>query len=110
MWYDSKEVKQLASSKKTWQMASDIKNIRDNKKNHFWFNSGTLKFSTIHSFKGWEASTLILIIEPKFDSGDFQQSFDELIYVGLTRSKSNLVVLNYGNQEYHDKLKSLFAN
>lgn len=109
-WYESKEVMQIASAKKTWQMSSDIKDVRDNKKNHFWFNSGTLKISTIHSFKGWEAGTLILIIEPKFDLGDFQQSFDELIYVGLTRSRSNLVVLNYGNQDYHDKLETLFAD
>jgi hypothetical protein len=109
-WYNSEGVKQIACAKKTWQMASDIKNIRDNKKNHFWFNSGTIKFSTIHSFKGWEAGTLILIIEPKFDYGDTIQAFDELIYVGLTRSRSNLVVLNYGNKDYHDKLETLFVS
>lgn len=86
---------------------SVIKNIRDNKKIHFWFNRGTLKISTIHSFKGWEANTLILLIEPKYDFGDFKLSFDELIYVGLTRSKLNLVIINYGNIEYHDDLENL---
>lgn len=108
-WYGSNEVKSIASTK-PWQLKSDIKNVRDNKKNHFWFNSGTLKFSTIHSFKGWEANTLILIIEPKFDHADSQVAFDELIYVGLTRSRSNLVVLNYGNLDYHNKLEALFAS
>lgn len=109
-WYDSKEVQIIASAKTSWKANGVVKNVRDNKKFHFWFNSGTLKISTIHSFKGWEANTLILIIEPRYDNGEFQLSFDELIYVGLTRSRSNLVVLNYGNVEYHKKLESLFLN
>ncbi len=107
-WYDSKEVQAIASTKASWKIDSIIKDIRDNKKFHFWFNSGTLKFSTIHSFKGWEANTLVLIIEPRYEYGEFQLSFDELIYVGLTRSRSNLVVLNYGNNDYHKKLEALF--
>ena len=36
--------------------------IRRNKKLHFWMNNGTMKLSTIHSFKGWEIPTLFLII------------------------------------------------
>ena len=30
---------------------------------NFWNNRGLVKFSTIHSFKGWEVDTLFLIIE-----------------------------------------------
>ena len=37
--------------------------IRRGRKLHFWGNAGTTKFSTIHSFKGWETHTLVLIIE-----------------------------------------------
>ena len=34
---------------------ADYKFIRTNKKLHFWMNSGTIKISTINSFKGWES-------------------------------------------------------
>ena len=84
------------------------KKIRDYKKIHFWMNSGTIKFSTINSFKGWESEVLFLIIEKKYDSNnDFNISFDELLYTGLTRCRSNLIVINLGNKEYHNKIKPL---
>ena len=68
-----------------------------------------MKLSTIHSFKGWEANTLFLILEPRYESGEFNLSFDELIYTGLTRSKLNLIILNYGNVDYHKQLEELFT-
>ena len=68
-----------------------LESIRDNKKYNFWFNSGTIKLSTIHSFKGWESELLFLIIEPKQ-----KIVFDELIYTGITRSRSQLIIVNYG--------------
>lgn len=48
--------------------SDSYKNIRDNKKLHFWMNSGTLKISTINSFKGWESEVVFLILEPKYES------------------------------------------
>jgi superfamily I DNA/RNA helicase len=45
------------------RQASILKVIRNNKKIHFHAKSGTVKISTIHSFKGWESDTLFLIIE-----------------------------------------------
>lgn len=84
------------------------KNIRDNKKLHFWMNSGTIKISTINSFKGWESEVLFLIIEPIYDrTTSFNLSFDELLYTGLTRCKRNLVVINFGNKEYDSKMRPL---
>jgi len=71
-----------------------LKNIRRFKKNHFWMKTGTVKISTIHSFKGWEISTLILIIEK-------QDQNDELIYTALTRARKNLIIFNLGNVNYH---------
>ena len=56
--------------------------------------SGTIKLSTIHSFKGWEIHTVVLIIE------DSERVNPELIYTGLTRAKQNLIILNLGNQTY----------
>ena len=87
------------------RMSDRIKMIRNNKKLHFYMNSGTVKISTVHSFKGWESETLFLIIERKYSG--MSQSFDEILYTGLTRSRNNLVIINYGNEEYHEKLKTL---
>ena len=65
-------------------------------------NSGTVKISTIHSFKGWECENLFLIIEKRHSL-----SFDEILYTGITRSRTNLIIINYGNTEYNDKLNEL---
>lgn len=85
--------------------SEDYKNIRDNKKLHFWMNSGTIKISTINSFKGWESEVVFLIIEPDFMVSN--TSFDELIYTGLTRCRKNLEIINLGNKNYDSKIRSL---
>lgn len=90
--------------------SSNYKNIRDNKKLHFWMNSGTIKISTINSFKGWESEVVFLVLEPKYDkSTTFNLSFDELLYTGITRCKRNLIVINFGNEEYDIKIRPLIA-
>ena len=78
--------------------------IRKNKKTHFWMNTGTLKISTIHSFKGWESEFVFLLLEN--NSGNL----DELIYTGLTRSRRNLVIINFGNIEYDQKIRPLIQS
>lgn len=86
----------------------DYKQIRDNKKLHFWMNSGTIKISTINSFKGWESEVIFLLIEPKYDNQSyFNMAFDELLYTGLTRCRRNLVIINFGNKEYDIKMRPL---
>jgi superfamily I DNA/RNA helicase len=92
-----------------WNVSrGNYKNIRDHKKLHFWMNSGTIKVSTINSFKGWESEVVFLIIEPKYDmTTAFNLSFDELLYTGLTRSRNNLVIINYGNEEYDKKIRPI---
>ena len=86
----------------------EIERIRHNKKFNFWMNSGTIKLSTIHSFKGWEIHTLFLII----DSGNELDEFlsDELVYAGITRCRFNLYILNIGNIKYHDFFTSSVKN
>ncbi len=84
--------------------STNYKYIRDNKKFNFWMNSGNIKISTIHSFKGWESETVFLILQKHFD-GD--STFNELLYTGITRTRSNLVVINLGNEECHEKMKFL---
>jgi hypothetical protein len=86
----------------------NYKTIRDNKKLHFWMNSGTIKVSTINSFKGWESEVVFLILEPKYDmTTAFNLSFDELLYTGLTRCRRNLIIINYGNEEYDKKIRPI---
>lgn len=87
------------------KQTSNLKMIRNNKKIHFYMNSGTVKISTVHSFKGWESETLFLILEKKYSQ--MQMTFDEILYTGITRSRTNLIIINFGNEEYHNKLKTL---
>lgn len=85
----------------------DINQIRRNKKIHFSMDTNVLKLSTIHSFKGWESSTVILILEP--EQTNEQQKYtvrpeensEELIYTAITRCKENLFVINCGNEKFH---------
>lgn len=85
------------------RQSNNLKMIRNNKKLHFHMNSGTVKVSTIHSFKGWESETIFLILE----NFNFQMTFDEILYTGITRSRANLILINYGNKDYHTKLNEL---
>ena len=121
-WYLSNDLSDLLNTDKRYslrmleqnypqykQLTKSLKLVRDNKKHHFWYDRGTLKLSTIHSFKGWETNTLFLILEEQFNEGsDFLTSFEELIYTAITRSKTNLIVLNYGNTTHHENMVDLF--
>lgn len=80
---------------------NELHNIRRNRKFNFTMNAGTLKICTVHSFKGWEVSTLILLIDKEDDISE------ELIYTGLTRAINNLIVINLGNDKYHEFFKKI---
>ncbi|WP_027454882.1 nuclease-related domain-containing DEAD/DEAH box helicase [Xylanibacter brevis] len=88
---------------------SEIEKIRKNRKANFWMNRGTIKLSTIHSFKGWESPALFLVIEDSIGSNAVLNNqlqpvefSDELVYTGLTRCQNYLFIINLGNQVYHD--------
>ena len=78
----------------------EIKTIRRNKRFNFWMNSGGIKISTVHSFKGWEINTLLLIIDTKSN-----HETDEIIYTALTRCRNRLFILNIDNTVYDDYFK-----
>ena len=84
--------------KKEANLEWKIDDIRRNKKNHFYMKTGTMKLSTIHSFKGWEIQTLVLLIEDEDLDDDFIT--EELIYTGLTRTRQNLLIINTDIQKY----------
>ena len=69
--------------------------IRRLKKLSFQLNSGGLKISTIHSFKGWESYAVILLVSEKC----FKNK--ELVYVGITRAREVLYILSE-SAEFND--------
>lgn len=86
----------------------EIEKLRRTKKNHFWMKTGTVKLSTIHSFKGWEINTLFLFIEPEEDDNEFTNA--ELVYTALTRAKRNLIIFNLGNKKYDEFFRAEIQN
>lgn len=68
------------------QFQEEIAKIRRRKKSFFMQNSGLIKMSTIHSFKGLEAQTVFCILTAEDDA--------EMVYTGITRSQKNLVVFD----------------
>ena len=82
-------------------MKNDLEKIRRIKKFGFNNNSGKLKICTIHSFKGWESDTLVLIID-----NEDKKINEELIYTAITRCKKNLLIFNIGKKKYDEFFKS----
>lgn len=99
----SNELKEFKKEYSSARQSNNCKLIRNNKKIHFYMNSGTIKISTIHSFKGWESETVFLLLE----NFNLPMTFDEILYTGITRTRANLILINYGNLAYHEKLKEL---
>lgn len=87
-----------------WQLDDKLRKVRRNEKIAFQMNRGTIKMSTIHSFKGWEAENVFLILEePRgYDAGTTDE---ELIYTGITRSKNQLLFLNKHLTKYKQFLE-----
>jgi hypothetical protein len=89
-------------------MHDRLEDLRKIRKNHFWMKTGTVKLSTVHSFKGWEIDTLFLFIENEDDGNEFTNA--ELIYTGLTRARKNLIIFNLGNLKYDQFFKDEINN
>lgn len=103
----SKEIKEeLARRFSPYSMQYKLSYDRVDKAEKYRFTmlSHKLKMSTIYSFKGWEAKTVICIIQ----AGDSEQS--ELVYTAITRAKDNILVINLGNSTYHEFFKKNMTN
>lgn len=83
----------------------ELEKIRNVYKNNFKVNYGSIKLSTIHSFKGLDSHAVILVILP----GVFDK---ELIYVGLTRAREYLYIISYNSSfnAFIKSNKSMFNN
>lgn len=91
----------------------DIEDIRRVAKTHFTTDCDMVKFSTIHSFKGWESKSIILIILPQVSASvkpvgyctQKQYNMNSLLYTAITRARCNLFVINIANEKYGDFFK-----
>jgi hypothetical protein len=72
-------------------------NIRRSKKIGFNLNSGVIKISTIHSFKGYEIPNLFLIIHKDAKEEDHE----EVVYTGITRSKFDIMIFTHEDSQYN---------
>lgn len=76
-----------------------------------------LKMSSIHNFKGSEATSVILIIPYLTDNEGNQcevrhlvhkdEDINATIYTAITRAREKLFIFNLGNNEYHDLFESI---
>ena len=81
----------------------ELKAVRSSQKYNFWMNGGAIKLSTIHSFKGWEISNLIMVLHDGMeDEENLRLSRNELIYTALTRCRGHLVIINIGNEQLNN--------
>ncbi len=71
------------------QNKENVERVRRAKKNHFYANSGLVKFSTIHSYKGLESKTVFYLMDADDDA--------EIVYTSITRSSENLVIFDVGS-------------
>lgn len=69
-----------------------LKRLRNNRKLFFQLNSGYLKLSTVHSFKGMEAKTAIYVA--------MKSDKVEMIFTGMTRGKENCLIFVQGESKF----------
>lgn len=72
----------------------ELRRLSASRKQGFNLNSGVMKLSTLHSFKGFE-SPMVFVLVNDLDG-------PELVYTGLTRAKENIVVLLPDGSQYFD--------
>lgn len=71
------------------QNKENVEKMRRVKKNHFYTNSGLVKLSTIHSYKGLESKTVFYVMSEDDDA--------EIVYTSITRSSENIVIFDIGS-------------
>jgi len=65
--------------------------LRRGYKAGFWMQGGRIKVCTIHSFKGWELSNILVFFNPEEEQ---EQAKVPLLYTAITRSQQNLTIYN----------------
>lgn len=82
-------------------LARTLTKIERRKKTFFVQNSGLMKFSTIHSFKGMESKTIFCILHATDDP--------EIVYTAITRARENLILFDALNSNYLKFFNSVYG-
>lgn len=77
----------------------------DELRRRFYLSSSHLKISTVKSFKGLEIDNIILVIDVTINLPIIET---EELYVGLTRAKRNLAIIN-NNIEFFKCLNEIYG-
>jgi hypothetical protein len=103
MFEEAAEVDVLAAriDRDSPQFREEIAKIRRRKKCFFMQNSGLIKMSTIHSFKGLEAQTVFCILTPEDEA--------EMVYTGITRAQKNLVIFDSSTSRFRSFFQTHMA-
>lgn len=94
------------ASQASYGYKQDLDRLEKVNKNRFTMQTRYLKLSTIQSFKGWEAKTIICILQEDSDNDDNLRMSSQLVYTGITRAQENLFVINIGNNAYDEFFKT----
>ncbi len=108
----NKEYNQVSTRSST-HFRENLENIRRVAKTHFTTDCDELKFSTIQSFKGWESTNIILLLQPT-GIRDYniqeRENTPALIYTALTRARCNLFIVNMRNTIYNSFFQENIPN
>ena len=72
--------------------------VNRSRKIQFQHHSGAIKLSTTHSYKGFESPVVFLILS--------KSDVDEIVYTGITRAISNIVIFIHEDSKYKEFFKS----
>ena len=86
----SKEDKDTLYQDLRWLYSDD--DINRSRKSQFQHHSGAIKLSTTHSYKGFESPMVFLILD--------KNDHDEMVYTGITRAISNIVIFIHEDSKY----------
>ncbi len=68
-----------------------IDEVRRSRKVAFWMETGRLKLSTIHSFKGWELNQIFVLFTSNMNQA---AAISQLLYTAMSRTQNTLYVFN----------------
>lgn len=86
----------------SWKFNRDYEALGRARKQQFTTDKRCLKISTIKSFKGWEAPSVIIILSDEFNPRIARNvpMEPEMIYTALTRARESVSIINIGNEIY----------
>lgn len=87
---EHKQLEQLYGHDKQ-EFSEKLDALRRSYKAGFWMQVGRIKVCTIHSFKGWELSNILVFFNPNQEQNQVKI---ELLYTAITRSQQYLTVYN----------------